>query len=262
MFALNNTQLSRVAASAQKRAGVRASAGNTVSSRSKQAKDEVREYVLTLPGITAPFENVFDPLNFIDRAANVDEMKRWREAEITHCRVAMLAALGFVVGEQLEDFPAFLNYDGGISGVPAIYQFQKVEEVRPLFWESLVLAIGLAETSRVAMGWANPRGTGFNSLKEDYTPGDLGFDPLGMLPTDADELKTLQDKELNNGRLAMIGIAGFVAQELVVNREIFEHLALYLEDAIIEDIIDPIEEDLIKGGVNVPITPIVPIPKN
>lgn len=28
----------------------------------------------------------------------------------------MLAALGFIVGEQLEDFPAFLNFDGEITG--------------------------------------------------------------------------------------------------------------------------------------------------
>jgi len=28
----------------------------------------------------------------------------------------MLAALGFIVGENLEDFPAFYNYDGHISG--------------------------------------------------------------------------------------------------------------------------------------------------
>jgi hypothetical protein len=28
----------------------------------------------------------------------------------------MLAALGFIVGEQLEDFPAFVNFDGHITG--------------------------------------------------------------------------------------------------------------------------------------------------
>lgn len=46
----------------------------------------------------------------------------------------MLAALGFVVGEQLEDFPAFMNWDGDVAG-PAIYQFQQIEDKRPLFWE-------------------------------------------------------------------------------------------------------------------------------
>ena len=48
-------------------------------------------------------------------------MRRWRESELVHGRVAMLASLGFVIGENLEDFPAFYNLDGHISG-PAIYQ--------------------------------------------------------------------------------------------------------------------------------------------
>jgi len=220
-----------------------------------------------MPGVSEPFPNVFDPANFLATATSVGEVKRWREAELTHGRVAMLAALGFVVGEQLEDFPAFLNYDGGISGVPAIYQFQKVEEVRPLFWESLVLVIGLCESYRVSAGWANPKGTGFNSLKDDYVPGDLGFDPLGLLPSDPEELKVLQTKELNNGRLAMISIAGFVAQELVVNREIFEHLLLYFEDEVIEELDEVIDNviDPLEKSAGLPLTgdiPVIPIPSN
>jgi hypothetical protein len=62
----------------------------------------------SLPGVTAPFENVFDPAGFA-KTATVKEVRRWRESELTHGRVAMLAALGFIVGEQLEDFPAFFN---------------------------------------------------------------------------------------------------------------------------------------------------------
>ncbi|CAM9579185.1 unnamed protein product, partial [Hapterophycus canaliculatus] len=52
-------------------------------------------------------------------------------------------------------------------------------------------------------------------LKEDYSPGDLGFDPLGIKPKTEADLVTMQTKELNNGRLAMIGIAGMLVQELV-----------------------------------------------
>lgn len=59
---------------------------------------------------------------------------------------------------------ATLLLQGSITG-PAIYQFQQVEEARPLFWESLLLFIGLAESFRVAVGWATPTGNGFNNLK-------------------------------------------------------------------------------------------------
>lgn len=79
----------------------------------------------TLPGISQPFPDMFDPLNFT-KGARVKDVRRWRESELVHGRVAMLAALGFIVGEQLEDIPAFLNADGHITG-PAIYQFQQVE---------------------------------------------------------------------------------------------------------------------------------------
>ena len=55
----------------------------------------------------------------------------------------------------------------------------------------------------------------FQQLKDTYYPGDVGFDPLNLKPTDADEFATIQTKELQNGRLAMLGAAGMIAQELV-----------------------------------------------
>ncbi|KIZ02991.1 fucoxanthin chlorophyll a/c protein [Monoraphidium neglectum] len=181
-----------------------------------------REYALTLPGISEPFPDMFDPANLLASATPRD-VRRWRESEIIHGRVSMLASVGFIVGENLEDFPAFYNFDGQISG-PAIYQFQQVEARGAIFWTPLLLAIGLAESWRVALGWATPVGNGFNSLKDDYEMGNLLFDPLNLRPQDPEEDKIMQTKELNNGRLAMIAIAAFTAQELVNQREIFEHL--------------------------------------
>merc|ERR1719269_273846 len=162
-----------------------------------------------MPGISGPFDSpFFDPLG-LHKGASIPDVRRWREAELTHGRVAMLAALGFVVGEQLEDSSSFLLFDGNITG-PAIGRYQQLGQG---FWEPLLLAIGVCESYRVAVGWATPQGNGFNQLKENYVPGDLAFDPLGLKP-----------KELNNGRLAMIAIAGFVAAELKSpGTEVFEH---------------------------------------
>ena len=39
--------------------------------------------------------------------------------------------------------------------------------------------------------------------------------------TDPAKFKEMQTKEINNGRLAMIGIAGMVAQELVTGGKLF-----------------------------------------
>ncbi len=49
-------------------------------------------------------------------SASIRDVRRWRESEIVHGRVSMLAALGFIVGEQLQDFPLFFNWDGRVSG--------------------------------------------------------------------------------------------------------------------------------------------------
>jgi hypothetical protein len=52
--------------------------------------------MLTLPGISAPL-GFFDPVKFTDSPTfTVSEAKRYREAELTHGRVAMLAAVGWV----------------------------------------------------------------------------------------------------------------------------------------------------------------------
>ncbi|CAM9373660.1 unnamed protein product, partial [Ectocarpus sp. 4 AP-2014] len=57
--------------------------------------------------------------------------------------------------------------------------------------------------------------TGEGGLREEYSPGDLGFNPAKIKPKNPVRLKKMQTKELHNGRLAMIGIAGMLVQELV-----------------------------------------------
>ena len=49
--------------------------------------------------------DIFDPADFLGNARQKADVKRWRESEITHGRVAMLAALGFITQEQIIDFP-------------------------------------------------------------------------------------------------------------------------------------------------------------
>lgn len=68
------------------------------------------------------------------------------------------------------------------------------------------------------------RTTGIANLRPDYVNGDLGFDPLGLMPTDQDAFNNMRTKELQNGRLAMLGVAGIVAQEVVNGKGVVENL--------------------------------------
>ena len=51
------------------------------------------------------FADIFDPADFLGNARQKADVKRWRESELTHGRVAMLASLGFITQEQIIDFP-------------------------------------------------------------------------------------------------------------------------------------------------------------
>lgn len=150
-----------------------------------------------LPGALPPV-GVWDPLGFSDRADEAT-LKRYREAEITHGRVAMLATVGFLVGEKVEG-SSFL-FDAQISG-PAITHLSQVPTG---FWIILTIAIGAAEQYRATVGWVEPENIPIDQpgkLRVEYIPGDVGFDPLGLKPTAPEALLAMQNKELQNGRLA------------------------------------------------------------
>mmetsp|Transcript_39838 Transcript_39838/g.68334 ORF Transcript_39838/g.68334 Transcript_39838/m.68334 type:complete len:200 (-) Transcript_39838:326-925(-) len=170
-----------------------------------------------LPGVTGPF-GFFDPLGFT-KDLSTSELLLRREAELAHGRVAMVAALGFLVQESFH--PLFPQIVG-----PAINQLTQLETSvgagQSAFF-FMGLAIAMAELTRARIGWVAPSELveGGSRLQEGYTPGDLGFDPLGLKPKDAAGLLTMQNKEINNGRLAMIAVAGFVGQELVSQEGLF-----------------------------------------
>jgi hypothetical protein len=138
-------------------------------------------------GVSAPFE-YWDPLNLMKTEAGEwkDEatFRQWREAEIKHGRLAMVAALGLLVG-TITRFPTFENVpsgwaavaDKGGGGVGIIFLVAAFFEVD--FWKQ----------------------------DPSKAPGDFG-DPLGVGEYEGwgytDEMRT---KEINHGRLAMSAVA-------------------------------------------------------
>jgi len=167
----------------------------------------------------------FDPLG-LSKDLSISEIKRYREAEVTHGRVAMMATVGYLVAENFHPL-----FGGQITG-PANSHLGQVQEVAPIFFFGLALAIGNRELERALTGWEKPRIAGeagnIALLRDDYYPGDIGFDPLGLKPSDPAEFAEMQTKELQHGRLAMLAAAGMIVQELITNEPLLVTLKGYL----------------------------------
>jgi hypothetical protein len=172
--------------------------------------DTVKFKASALAGVTAPM-NYFDPLGF-STTVTAGKLLFYREVELKHGRVAMLATLGILVGENFH--PLF----GGNVDVPSVYAFQ--ETPLQAFWPAVVAAIAIPEVFSVFSFQDPSRGEQW-AIREDHEPGNLGFDPLGLKPTEEKELLAMKTKELNNGRLAMIAAAGMIAQELATGQKLF-----------------------------------------
>ena len=154
-------------------------------------------------GLAYSFGKPFSTATFPGLAAYV------QEAEIKHARVAMLAATGFLTAET------FHPLWGGNIDVPSYVAFQAT----PLqtFWPIVVGAIGLIESASALTTFADPK-EALWTLKPDHSPGDIGFDPLGFAAKG-----DFRAEELYVGRVAMLAIAGMVAQELLTHQALFAH---------------------------------------
>ena len=164
----------------------------------------------TMPGVTAPL-GFWDPAGFCTDASE-GKIRFYREVEVKHGRVAMLASVGFLVGEN------FHPLWGGDVDVPSYIAFQETP-LQP-FWPLVVFIIAVPEIFSV-FSFESPFGGETWAIRTDHEAGNLNFDPLGLKPTDPAELAVMQTKELNNGRLAMIGAAGMIAQELATGQKLF-----------------------------------------
>ena len=148
-------------------------------------------------GATAPLEN----MDLFDKSVVAKDIPLvfLREAELKHARLAMVASIVLPLTEQFSD-----NL--------GIYFFQN----NPKFVELGLSLMFISEFSSMIRGWENPTVKPF-SLKEDYQPGDFGL-TFGVTP---ESMGNKMDKELNNGRLAMICILGMMVQELVTQQQLF-----------------------------------------
>jgi len=146
----------------------------------------------------------FDPLGFTNNKKQ-HELVKLREAELKHGRWGMISSVAIPVTELVTHKPAIHSLDE--ANINIITAF--------------VTLVGAAEFRSMLLGWENPftNSSNYFLMKSDYQSGDLGFN-IKKSFLEKDEAFML-DAELNNGRLAMIGSLGMMAQELVSNQPIF-----------------------------------------
>ena len=175
-----------------------------------------------LDGETIPGDFGFDPFNF---SSTPESLQWYRTAEVKHARLAMLAAVGWPLAELFDkplaqtfglkpllvfrdQVPSVLN--GGLDRTPAA------------FWVSL---LGLTVAIEF-FGIMRERSA--MSQDKQMTPGDLGFDPLG-LAANVNDRKYLADAELFQGRLAMLAITSFVFQEWWYDNAIVNQFPIFFK---------------------------------
>jgi len=162
--------------------------------------------------------------------AGPDGVKWFQNAEIKHGRVAMLAVIGFWVQKLGVHFPLYLGPSGSngfnpdstasnwLISTSTGVSFQDIAAASPLEaislvpnegWFQIFLFAGWFESIAYNRQWAEGRAI----------PGDYGFDPLGFTKKEGgiegDGYKSIRMKEIKNGRVAMLTIAAWVANEAI-----------------------------------------------
>jgi len=150
-----------------------------------------------MAGISTEVGNkVWDPLKLSE---NMDEgnLKLIRAAELKHCRVAMLATVGWAWTAT------GTHFEGMLSNHPPVSFADAAAAANPLaaaamvpgagIWQ-MILAIGALEVN-----WES-------RFPSNECAGNFG---VPAITSDPAEFRKLEDAELKNGRLAMLGIISF-----------------------------------------------------
>jgi len=167
---------------------------------------DAKAALASIGGATAPLKT-WDPLNL----AEVGEMEtlRWfRAAELKHSRVAMLATTGYIVQASGYHFPGMLSTSENVS-------FEYLSKLNPFEAWDVMPDAGKAQIIAgcfVAELASESRG-------KHYTLGgpwpEVVFPRFDFSEVEPEVMATKRKRELNNGRLAMIGLISFAAARAV-----------------------------------------------
>lgn len=137
-------------------------------------------------------------------------LRDYREAEIRHGRLAMLAVLIWPIQEKLDQF--FLDPD---ARGPLLYGPITLPYL-PLFMTLIMMLLGYLDI--YAKDIQEEEGLG-----DAFLPGDCFWDPLRVLDgAPATMKRNMQERELFNGRVAMLAFAAFVFEEATSHQAVVD----------------------------------------
>lgn len=171
------------------------------------AKDQI--------GAQAPV-GFFDPLGFVKLGpygSEEENFAHYRGVEVKHGRIAMAATVGMLV-QQTTRFDGYLSPSADLKFADVPNGLAALKAVPLEGWCQMAVLIGAHEL--------------FVKQREGKVPGDFGTGYFGFSMDDqsSKQLRALS-VELSNGRLAMLGILGMFASEIVHNGEVLAETKVF-----------------------------------
>ena len=140
-----------------------------------------------------------------------EKLAYMREAEVKHSRLAMLAVVGWPLAELWDKpiadsigLPSLLTKTGES---PSLLN-GGLDKIGSAYWVAIISLAGIIELENMKMK---------DEKGKQYIAGDCNFDPLNFFPQDKKGQLEMMTKEIKHGRIAMMALLGFVAQEALYN---------------------------------------------
>merc|ERR1712194_948613 len=134
-----------------------------------------------------------------------------------------LAAVGWPIAELWDKSIAnFLGLPSALTSTGASPSLLNggLDKIEPDYWVIVACVAGLAE-----MGNSEAK----EEMGKGYTPGDCGFDPLNLMPENNADKLAMQTKELKHGRIAMLAVLGFAAQEALFSAPVTDETPFFFK---------------------------------
>ena len=155
--------------------------------------------------------NDFSPLGFIKNGpygSPEENFEHYRAVEVKHGRIAMAATVGMLT-QQTSRFEGFISPSQNLKFADIPNGLGALKAVPIEGWVQMAVLIGIHEV--------------VIKQRPGKVPGDFGTGYFGFSMDDqsSKQLRALS-AEISNGRLAMLGILGMFASEMVHGEVLYE----------------------------------------